>query len=74
MTYDDIMERINKILAERMRIQEDTLFGWGWRQQQQAYRVSQAMRAKPSDYRPPDDGKTITLGKDDYRVVEEEEG
>jgi hypothetical protein len=35
MTYDDIMKRINSILAERMRIHEDDLFGQAHQQQQQ---------------------------------------
>lgn len=41
MTYDDIMERINKILAERMRIHEDDLFGQAHQQQQQQYAAHQ---------------------------------
>ena len=35
MTYDDIMKRINRILAERMRIHENDLFGSAGAQQQQ---------------------------------------
>jgi hypothetical protein len=102
MTYDDIMKRINKILAERMRIRENDLFGSaGAQQQQEAARRHQeeTLRKIRESYpgwlsqqimgqRPPQEpsekarqaaetlrqaNNTITLGKDDYKVLEEDD-
>jgi len=98
MTYDDIMERINKILAERMRIHEDDLFGQAHQQQRQQYQEEMFKRMRMSypgwlsqiimGQRPPQEpsekarqaaetlrqaNNTITLGKDDYKVLEEDD-
>jgi hypothetical protein len=101
MTYDDIMKRINRILAERMRIHENDLFGSaGAQQQQEAARRHQeeTLRKIRESYpgwlsqqilgRPPQEpsekarqaaetlrqaNNTITLGKDDYKVLEEDD-
>lgn len=99
MTYDDIMERINKILAERMRIREDDLFGQAHQQQQQRTadqeEMLRRMRESYPGYlsemilgRPPQEpsekarqaaetlrqaNNTITLGKDDYKILEEDD-
>jgi hypothetical protein len=99
MTYDDIMERINKILAERMRIHEDDLFGQAQQQQQRTADQEEMLRRMRESYpgwlsevilgrrapqEPPEKARqaaetlrqannTITLGKDDYKVLEEDD-
>lgn len=101
MTYDDIMKRINRILADRFRLTEDELFGQAHQQQQQQYTAHQEetlrrMRESYPGYLsemilggplPKDPSEaalraaetlrqannTITLGKEDYKVLEEDD-
>ena len=79
MNMDDIRKMLDRALAERMRISEEELFGSGFfrpfSQQQGPPRYGfSGFRDGQNRMAFPDDGKTITLGKDDYRVVEEGEG
>jgi hypothetical protein len=95
MTYDDIMKRINRILAEKFRLEEDELFGNA--QQRQQEEMFKRMRESYPGWlsqmimqqgRPPEEppekarqaaetlrqaNNTITLGKDDYKVLEEDD-
>lgn len=84
MNFDDIRKNLDKIIAQRLKLHEDELFGQ--LQQASMFAAQQEGRARgfnmgPGDvkkaydeYMREDDVKTITLTKDDYRVVEEEEG